>query len=320
MVFYLYIIKLLYIFYIKDNIQISVWNLIYAYNFNILCIMLSYIISIFKPWSDTKLRFYAWFVGICVFLILGLLRTATEAEYTFSSMSIIPLVLIAWTGGCRDGYIFSLLLASMWTAADLVIDRHFSASWIPFANGSSKLITYCFISYLINHIKTLLAHEQQLATHDELTMLLNRRAFFEEGHNEFERSKRYNNSIGVAFIDLDNFKKINDLYGHKIGDLVLKLVSDALVNILRSTDYVARLGGDEFALLLPEIDLDSANDTGVKIKTAIDLALKDYPPVSASVGVSWTKVTAGSFTEMVAAADAQMYEHKRIAKNNVSTC
>ena len=93
----------------------------------------------------------------------------------------------------------------------------------------------------------------------------------------------------------------------------------ALRHSLRSTDHVARLGGDEFAVLLPEINYEEAEETGCKIAKTIDSAMKKFPPVSVSVGVSWFETAETDFSSMLASADALMYEIKRDGKHGVIT-
>jgi diguanylate cyclase (GGDEF)-like protein len=159
--------------------------------------------------------------------------------------------------------------------------------------------------------------EHEYATRDALTGLQNRRAFLDTGSAEVERSKRYGHSLAVIFLDLDNFKQLNDSQGHDIGDAALRAIANALLGTLRTHDLVARLGGDEFSILLPEIDYDAAVVTAHKISHAVKQALLDYPPVTGSIGVAWFGDVDHSFAEMMKAADALMYEAKVGGKDNM---
>lgn len=154
-----------------------------------------------------RLRFAAWFAGVVIIAVLGFLRAATDAEYVFASAAIIPVVAVAWIGGRKDGIILSLLAAVMWTSADLLAERQFSAGWIPYVNGLTRLATYGFVVHLTARVRTLLEREREIASHDALTGLLNRRAFFEAGKAEANRSRRYGHPLAVAFLDLDDFKR-----------------------------------------------------------------------------------------------------------------
>lgn len=279
--------------------------------------MINCVVSILSRNSSPRRRIGAWFFAAAIIVSLGLLRTATDAEYTFASAAIVPVLAVAWVGGRNDGYFLSLLAAVVWISADIRSERQFSAAWIPFANGFTQLVTYSLVSYLIDHMKVLLVREKELSTHGDLTKLLNRRAFFELGDAEVNRSKRYDHSIAVAFLDLDDFKQLNDICGHEIGDCALRAVAIALQNTLRSTDNVTRLGGDEFSVLLPEVDFEAAKEAGYKIAHAVNAAVEKFPPVSVSVGVSWFEVAEGSFASMLATADALMYEIKREGKHGI---
>lgn len=266
-----------------------------------------------------RLRVTAWVFAVVSIVALGFLRTATDAEYVFASAAIIPVVVIAWIGGRKDGLILSLLAAVMWTSADLLAERQFSASWVPYVNGLTRFVTYCFIVHLTAQVKNLLEREREMASHDVLTGLLNRRAFFEAGEAEFDRSRRYGHPLAVAFLDLDDFKRLNDSQGHEAGDQALKAVAAALSGALRTSDRLARLGGDEFAVLLPEIGYDAATEAGNKIAAAADSALKKFPPVSASIGIAFFERAEGDFPVMLDAADALMYEIKQEGKHGMRT-
>ncbi len=156
------------------------------------------------------------------------------------------------------------------------------------------------------------------ATQDALTSLQNRRGFVEAGNSEVERSKRYGHPLSVIYLDLDNFKQLNDTRGHDIGDAALSAIAHALRSVLRSNDLLARLGGDEFAMMLPEIGPEAVTEVGRKVFIAVNNALQDFPPVTASIGViGFAKVT-WTFSDIMKVADELMYEVKKTGKNNVS--
>lgn len=271
-----------------------------------------------RPASPLQ-KLIIWVAGIGIIVALGVFRTSTDAEYAFASTAIIPVVVVAWIAGYRSGFVFALLAAIMWVSTDLLTERQFSEPWIPFVNGLVRLATYCFVAYLTARVKTLMAQMQDMASHDALTGLLNRRVFFEAGEAEVMRSRRYTHPLAVAFLDLDDFKRLNDSQGHKAGDLALKAVAGALRGQLRTTDRIARLGGDEFAVLLPEVTYQAALETGNKLAAAINAALAAFPPASVSVGVAWFESAGLGFPAMLEAADTLMYEIKQAGKHGVQT-
>lgn len=110
---------------------------------------------------------------------------------------------------------------------------------------------------------------KKLTRQDDLTGALNRRGFFEVLDDESKRSQRYLHPLTVVYVDLDDFKLVNDLKGHKTGNLVLQEVARTMQSILREVDFVARLGGDEFALLLPETGAENVRAVLEKLRTAL---------------------------------------------------
>lgn len=257
-----------------------------------------------------------WIVAMLAIAVLGFVRHNTETEFAFASAAIIPVFLVAWAGGLRHGIAASALGAGMWVITDLVYAADQSRSLLAVVNGLIRLATYCFIAYLTARVRTLLQREIELSSHDALTGLLNRRAFLGAGNAEVSRARRYRISMAVVFVDLDDFKKLNDDRGHDAGDAALRAAAAALARTLRTTDTVARIGGDEFAIILPEIGDVSAGEASRKIGEALAAALVPYPPVAASLGVAWFGQPTESFEAMLKTADALMYEAKNAGKGH----
>ena len=164
----------------------------------------------------------------------------------------------------------------------------------------------------------LLEAEMRLARSDALTGLANRRAFYEKAEIERKRAVRYARPLSMAYVDLDNFKRVNDTSGHEAGDQILVTVAGILQNNLRAEDVAARLGGDEFALLLPEAGHASAAFVMNKLHRLLTSAMQEkHSHVTFSMGVV-TYDTAPESTEMmVQKADQVMYEVKRQGKNSI---
>jgi len=158
-----------------------------------------------------------------------------------------------------------------------------------------------------------------LADHDALTTLYNRRKFiieFEQILNQAVRSKLQG---ALLFLDLDQFKDINDSCGHKVGDQVLKQVSQTLLDITRTTDIVARLGGDEFAIILPVTDAEGAITLADKINdqlAVLELNFNDIRyKISCSLGIVRFPMSDLSVEELISNADLAMYQAKSRGKN-----
>jgi diguanylate cyclase (GGDEF)-like protein/PAS domain S-box-containing protein len=167
----------------------------------------------------------------------------------------------------------------------------------------------------ISERKRLEEQLRHLADHDPLTGLRNRRLFEHDLQLQVARSQRYGEQAAVMMVDLDAFKAINDLYGHKVGDDMLKAIATALTRRLRETDLVARLGGDEFAVLLPHADESSTSlvaDGLVRVISACSIDLGDtvvHP--AGSVGVAMINQKTRSAEQVLIDADRAMYTAKR---------
>jgi len=157
----------------------------------------------------------------------------------------------------------------------------------------------------------------QLATIDPLTSIPNRRKFDEVLQYELNRDSRYKNGLSLVFCDLDYFKKINDQYGHKVGDDVLQVFTELVSKNIRKTDVIARWGGEEFALLLPATDIMIATSTAEKLrKKTEEYAFPHVGNITASFGV--TQFIAGDTeTSLINRADDALYRAKKHGRNRV---
>ncbi len=164
---------------------------------------------------------------------------------------------------------------------------------------------------------------QHQAVTDELTGLFNVRHFHDSLDNEIERSRRFNSAVGLAMLDIDNFKSVNDTYGHQQGDLVLVEVARCLRSLSRDIDEPARYGGEELAVILPQTDLSGAELLAERMRATIAaleikrLDGKGTLKVTASFGVASLPESAGDKVSLIAAADAALYRAKRAGKNRV---
>lgn len=163
-----------------------------------------------------------------------------------------------------------------------------------------------------------LRREQELARIDPLTAVPNRRAFYEVLQRERHRMERNGRPLTLAYIDLDNFKEVNDSFGHKAGDSVLTAVASVMYRGLRKADVVARLGGDEFAIMLPETNPDAARQVVTKLHMRLmETMQQNGLPVTFSIGVVTFTIPLGTVEDLLQKADELMYFAKIHGKSNV---
>jgi len=267
-------------------------------------------------WTGWRL-WVVWSVCIFLSLLIVSFRIATDAEFDFASLSVLPVFVITWIGGRKHGVFVAILASLMWLIGDILAERIYSTPLIPWINAIIHFMAYSLIAILATQVRLQFERERECATRDVLSGLHNRRAFLEAGVEEVDRTKRYAHPLAVIIMDLDNFKQLNDTKGHDAGDAALQATAEALRSISRASDRVARLGGDEFAMLLIEIEYEAAIKTGREIFATVNAALKDFPPVKASMGIAWFGRADRSFSEMLKAADEIMYEVKKSGKDNV---
>src|SRR3954454_222816 len=195
-----------------------------------------------------------------------------------------------------------------------------------FTSGERDVFLY-LVGQVASSIENISLHElvSRQAVTDELTGLSNQRRFRELIAKEDERAHRFGHDLSLLLLDIDDFKQVNDTHGHLKGDDVLRMVGRVLDQESRGIDEPARYGGEEFAVALPETGLAGAVELAERIRARIEaerVAGVDGQPalrVTASVGAASIPVSAAGARDLIAAADAALYEAKRSGKNRVVT-
>jgi diguanylate cyclase (GGDEF)-like protein len=212
----------------------------------------------------------------------------------------------------------SLLSALTLVGVQMAGGVEYSHSIFYLLNTLVRTVIYLILTHLVDKLKMTQKKEKLAARTDFVTGTANRRYFYELLETEIERIRRYPHPITVVYMDMDNFKRVNDLFGHKMGDEVLRLIASELKSKLRKTDIIARLGGDEFALLLPSARLPEADVVISKMRTnlAEEMRQRNWP-VTFSIGVVVCLAPPHSAEQIIDKADELMYEVKNSTKNNV---
>ncbi len=165
-------------------------------------------------------------------------------------------------------------------------------------------------------------HEElfRLAKVDGLTNVFNRRHFSDSLENEFDRAQRYNRELSLLMIDIDHFKQVNDTYGHRAGDHILKCLARIFTSRARRVDSVCRYGGEEFAVIIPEVNIIGAYKFASVLREAVAKHKFKFEqheiPITISIGISDVMEEFQSADELVEAADRRLY----LAKQNGRDC
>jgi diguanylate cyclase (GGDEF)-like protein len=254
--------------------------------------------------------------GIAAVLLVG----AAAADF-FTGPDIAWLIfylpavaLLAWYRNWPDTRLAALAAG----VADLAVNVYSSAARVPtptqWWNAGVHAGVFLFVGFLLAQLRSALREEQQVARTDDLTGVANSRSFLEYATLELARQRRYDHPVSIAFLDCDEFKRVNDFYGHARGDELLRRIALTITQTLREVDVVARLGGDEFGILLPESDQKAAGYAMRKLRNALK-PVGDQYGVTFSMGIVTYLHPAQSVEQMVRAADKLMYDVKRTGKN-----
>ena len=240
----------------------------------------------------------------------------------FTLLYLGPIGFGTWFVGLRAGLMLSVLSTVSSFAADLDYrDGGVYLRLSPVVEGWDLFVqlgVFVALAILLDALRNRLFLEQQLARTDPLTQVANRRAFLEAAEVELERSRRHGRPFTVAYLDCDDFKKVNDRFGHDGGDGLLAMAGATLRSATRALDTVARLGGDEFGLLLPETDGPTAETLVGRLRATLEQALDDGGwPATFSMGAVTFLSPPVSVDEMIDLADQLMYEAKRGGKDHL---
>lgn len=264
--------------------------------------------------KDVLLRAAAAALAIVAVAGVAAADFATGYETAVSLLYLVPLyaaawfswapaaVLIAVASGLSDSLLTSLIAQNCPT--------------VTVVNSAIQSIFFVVFVYVLLALKRAHRRLERYSRTDPLTDLANGRYFFEAGRAETERVIRYKRPFSLVYMDMDNFKAVNDTLGHGIGDTFLREIAEKVKSSIRKTDMMARLGGDEFGILMPETDDGAVRQAVGRIQASLrDMRMPGGGPATFSIGVITNKGAPCTFDEMIRGADALMYEAKHAGKN-----
>ncbi|MDD2735019.1 MAG: GGDEF domain-containing protein [Desulfuromonadaceae bacterium] len=267
----------------------------------------------FYTFFESKSWIFNFFIGLACSLVVILLDVTDNQEYQFSFFYMFPIGFTTWFAGRYFGGLLALICSFAWA-----IDNHTHLSLALIWNTFSTIGVFLTISILVSKVKNMWESEHQQSRNDFLTGVFNARAFQEILIREINRLDHNGIPFSLAYIDLDNFKEVNDRFGHTQGDQLLKLITRSLIDSLRKSDVIARMGGDEFVVLLPGTNLMIVQDVLNKMQNRLQKVLRgDRWQVTCSIGVVTCLAKPLNYDELISMADDLMYRVKQNGKNNI---
>ncbi len=239
-----------------------------------------------------------------------------SGELSLSLLYLIPIAVISWFLGRWEGASCALISSLFEFFANFITLPH-PPRGFEIWNFLIRLIFYLIVSFVIFRNRELLKAVHDAARRDFLTGIHNMRSFYDLAERELDRSRRNKSPLSIAFIDLDDFKSVNDTHGHLEGDRILKIVAQAISSNIRAVDAAARIGGDEFAILFPG-GFRQTQSAVKRLRGKMDEAMpKENVSVTMTIGVVTFRTPPETADVLVAKADSAMREAKKSGKNNV---
>ncbi len=251
-------------------------------------------------------------LSLSIVALLDVVNYFLGHEFRLVVFYFIPLFITVWFVDLKWAILLSIITAFSYLFVgrfflDIKITGH---AW----NALTRLAILVVFIYMVNAYK----RERVFAREDFLTKIANSQHFAEIAAMEIERCRRYGRPFSVVYIDVDNFKAVNDNFGHSTGNLLLYEVAQGIRRNIRASDMVARLGGDEFAILLPETGYDQAGAMISQLRERLISIMHERQwQATFSFGMVTFLKAPDNFDEMVRQADILMYKAKSEGKDTI---
>lgn len=256
--------------------------------------------------------------GLLLVGFLGWVDFATGYEISFSLFYLLPIAMVTWYTNRRSGLVISAMSALTWLLAESAAGRDYSNPIFIIWNALIRFGFFVIVNTLISEVRRAQDSLRDSARTDFVSGAVNARHFQDLVQLEIDRVHRYRQPFTIAYIDLDDFKGINNELGHRRGDEIIRWVAAELKTVLRSTDIVARLGGDEYALLLPAAGQDEGRAAASKVHGELTERIRQQKwPLTLSIGAVIFLAAPESPDVAIQMADDLMYMVKNSTKNDI---
>lgn len=265
-----------------------------------------------------KNSFFGIIATFLVAILLGFSDFLVGSELSFSIFYLLPVTMAVIFSGKIFGLILSILCSIIWITCDILSGLTYDSVYIPIWNTMVRFGYFIFHTYLLSRLLETIKIVQDSAFHDPLTKVANWRYFEASSSSLIKSAIRENRKLSIAYIDVDNFKEINDEYGHGTGDEVLICLATIFKEEIRPQDLVARLGGDEFSIILYNTNVEITTEIMHRIISHVKVEMTNRNwNITLSVGVVVFSLFTSSLGPMLKTVDDLMYEVKKNGKNNI---
>jgi len=257
-------------------------------------------------------------LGFVVLLLVASIDYALGHTVRLTALYLVPLLLLSWTAGRAFGLLLAAVACLSWALLDYSTGRFLDQPSHLYAEWGLTFVAMVLLVIGLAALKRSLAEAHFASRRDTLTGLVNKGGFYQVVSAELEVCRRYRRTLSVAYIDCDNFKAVNDRYGHHVGDDVLRVVARTMGRKLRASDLPARLGGDEFAVMLPETSAESCRQVVEMMQQRLLAEMQTHSwPVTFSIGIATFMRMPPSIDDMIRLADQLMYSVKHTRKGEI---